>query len=205
MTNIIRNISGSEDRVYAGDTVIWTNTSTSGGTEIYEYNGSTWGTNTALKVNGNAVISGTLYSDRIMAGHIGSAVTALARNTITATDTYANENWTGGTTVGSISYTNSSSSYASILIVVSGRTGLTFGDYSGGSCAFKIFRESTEIYNYGWTPSGQDSKSFATTAVMAPKSTSTFYIKAVKDASDASLYALGTNLQISIIGVSNGG
>ena len=198
------NMSGSEWRVYAGDTVIWTNTSTSGGTEIYEYNGSTWGTNTALKVNGNAVISGTLYSDRIMAGHIGSAVTALASNMITATDNYPNENWTGGTTVGSISYTNSSSSYASILIVVTGRTGVN-GGYAGGSCAFKIFNGTKQILNYGWSPAGQDSKAFATTAVMPPKSTSTFYLRAVKNAADASMYTMGTNMQISIIGVSNGG
>ena len=204
LTNLIRAISGSEDRVYAGDTVIWTNTSTSGGTEIYEYNGSTWGTNTALKVNGNAVISGTLYSDRIMAGHIGSAVTALARNIITATDTFANEDWTGGTTVGSISYTNHSSSYASILIIVTGRTGVN-GEFAGGSCAFKIFNGTTQIFNYGWTPSGQDSKAFSTTVVMPPKSTRTFYVRAVKNASDASTYTLGASLQISIIGVSNGG
>ena len=179
--------------------------STSAGSTIYTYNGTTWVNNTALQVNGDAVINGTLYSDRIMAGHIGSAVTALAGNIITATDTFANENWKNGTTVGSISYTNSSSSYASILVIVSGRTGITVGGYTGGSCAFKIFRGSTEIYNYGWTPSGQDSKSFSTTAVMAPKSTSTFYIKAVKDSASASTYTLGTNMQISIIGVANGG
>lgn len=204
LTNIIRNISGSEDSVYAGDTVIWTNTSTSGGTEIYEYNGSTWGTNTALKVNGNAVISGTLYSDRIMAGHIGSVVTALISNMITATDNYPNENWTGGTTVGSISYTNHSSSYASILISVTGRTGVE-GGFVGGSCAFKIFKENTPIYNYGWSPSGQDSKAFSTTAVLPPKGSATFYVKAVKNASDASLYDMSASMQISIIGVSNGG
>ena len=204
LTNLIMNIPGSEWSVYAGDTVIWTNTSTSGGTEIYEYNGSTWGTNTALRVNGNAVISGTLYSDRIMAGHIGSAVTALASNTVTATDNYPNEYWTVGTTVGSITYTNSSSSYASILIVVTGRTGVS-GESAGGSCAFKIFNGTTEIFNYGWTPSDQDSKSFSTTVVIPPGSTRTFYIKAVKNAGDASLYTLSASLQISIIGVSNGG
>lgn len=203
LNTLIMNMPGSENRVYAGDTVIWTNTTKSGGTEIYEYNDG-WGTNTDLNINGNAIIGGTLYSDRIMAGHIGSAVTAIVGNTVTATDNYPNETWVGGTTIGSITYTNNSSSYASILIIVTGRTGV-HGQYGVGSCAFKIFNGATEIFNYGWTPSGQDSKAFATTVVMPPKSTRTFYVKAVKNASDASLYDMSAALQISIIGVSNGG
>ncbi len=50
-----------------GDQLVVTNSS---GTIIYTYNGSSWGNSTVLQVHGDAVISGTLSANRIVAGSI---------------------------------------------------------------------------------------------------------------------------------------
>ena len=55
------------DSLINGDQVIVTATD---GTEIFQYNGSVWGTNTALKINGNAVIDGTLFASKIASNQI---------------------------------------------------------------------------------------------------------------------------------------
>ena len=83
---IIWALPGAGGASYAGDMVIWTNTASGGGTEIYEYNGSTWGSNTALTINGNAIITGTLYvsGNNITAGTIvGSAIQVASGNSWT--------------------------------------------------------------------------------------------------------------------------
>ena len=57
------------DTLINGDQVIVTATD---GTEIFQYNGSAWGTNTALKINGNAIIDGTLYASKIASNQINA-------------------------------------------------------------------------------------------------------------------------------------
>lgn len=55
----------------SGDQVIVTSSATSGGgTEIFTYKNNVWGTNTALRVNGNAVINGTLSATKLVAGSV---------------------------------------------------------------------------------------------------------------------------------------
>ena len=73
LSSAITSIAGSNGAVKAGDVVIWTNTSSSGGTEIYTYNGATWGINTALKINGNAVIDGTIFANKIATYNLTSS------------------------------------------------------------------------------------------------------------------------------------
>ena len=51
----------------AGDQVIWA-TSYAGGTRIYKFNGTTWGDDTALYIDGSVIITGTLGVDRISSG-----------------------------------------------------------------------------------------------------------------------------------------
>lgn len=95
LTSAIYNIV-TPNVLQKGDQVIVT---ASNGTEIFEYNGSVWGSNTALKVNGNAIIDGTLTADK------------LASNISLTTNGYivANGNYSGswGTTAiaGNTSYT----------------------------------------------------------------------------------------------------
>jgi hypothetical protein len=73
LNNAITSITGSQGIVKAGDVVIWTNTTSSGGTEIYTYNGTSWNINTALKVNGNAIIEGTIFANRIATYNLTSS------------------------------------------------------------------------------------------------------------------------------------
>ena len=56
------------NNLIAGDQVVWVDTrSVVGGTEIYEWDNG-WTTNTALYVNGNAIVSGTLSANDIVSG-----------------------------------------------------------------------------------------------------------------------------------------
>ena len=66
------------DTLINGDQVIVTATD---GTEIFEYNGSAWGTNTALKVNGNAIIDGTLYANKLAANAISGQTITISSST----------------------------------------------------------------------------------------------------------------------------
>lgn len=66
LTNAVYAIV-TPDSLINGDQVIVTATD---GTEIFQYNGSAWGTNTALKINGNAIIDGTLFASKIAANQI---------------------------------------------------------------------------------------------------------------------------------------
>jgi hypothetical protein len=61
----------------AGDTLVVTNTNTgSGWTHIYTFNGSVWTTATALTVNGNQVVTGTLAASALVANELRSTSNA---------------------------------------------------------------------------------------------------------------------------------
>ena len=65
------NALTTQDGLVSGDQVIVTSSATSGGgTEIFTYKNNVWGINTALRVNGNAVINGTLSATKLVAGSV---------------------------------------------------------------------------------------------------------------------------------------
>lgn len=68
-----------------------------GGSELYTYSGSSWVSNTALAVNGNVVVDGTIYASKIAAGTITGD--RLDIGTIT-TSNIADGNITGGKLAG---------------------------------------------------------------------------------------------------------
>lgn len=72
-----------------GDQLVWSTTA-SGGTAIWTYNGSTWSNNTTWTVDGDAVIDGSLYANKL-------ATTALYGKTCFFDDTSNNLSYNGGT------------------------------------------------------------------------------------------------------------
>jgi len=56
-----------------GDSLVLTNSSaTNGWTNIYRYNGSAWANSTVLKIDGDAVVKGTLSVDKLRSGYLGN-------------------------------------------------------------------------------------------------------------------------------------
>ena len=157
----------------------------------------------ASTITAREVHIGSLTSDRISAGHIGTALTVTAFNPIAALATIFDESWVNGTVVGSMTYNNTLNTPVSILISVAGRTGFT-GTYSSSSCSFKIFKDNTQIYSYGWSPANQDAKSMSIVATVDANTVSVFQLRGVKDSASGNGYTLQSNLFISVIGVSQG-
>ena len=83
---------GPSTTYVVGDNLILTNTNTSSGwTNIYKRSSATssgWINSTALNVNGDAIVNGTLHASRITAGHIGTIQTSNVTGDILKTDPY---------------------------------------------------------------------------------------------------------------------
>lgn len=156
----------------------------------------------AGEITANEIHVGSLTSDRITAGHIGTAITGTATNSVGALHPYPDESWSGGTIIGEVYYNNTLNTPVNVLVSVNGRTGFIGGTGNYYS-SFKLFKDGVEIYRYGWTPSSQDSKSMAITTTVAANTISSFQVRGVKDSNGAN-YTLQSNLSISIIGVTKG-
>ena len=154
-------------------------------------------------VTAPTIAAGTITANKITAGHIGTAVSTTATTAISATGYYPNTP-TSATIIGSLTYYNSANTSVKVLINVSGRTGVS-GDTTGASAWFGIYQGSTILFNYGWSPSGQDARTMSAVATIPANSSSTFYFKGAKDSATASAYTLGSSFMISIIGVAQGG
>ncbi len=157
----------------------------------------------AGEITANEIHVGSLTSDRITAGHIGTAVTAVATNPIVVLHSYPDESWSNGTLIGELNYNNTLNTHVNVLVSVNGRTGFIGG---GGNyySAFKLFKDGVEIYNYGWTPSNQDSKAMAVTTTVDANTISSFQVHGVKDLINGASYTLNCKLSMSIIGVTKG-
>ena len=68
---------GSGGIVVSGDSVIWTNTLSTGITDIYNFNGTTWSKNNALKLSGDQIVNGTIFANKIGTYNLTSANTTI--------------------------------------------------------------------------------------------------------------------------------
>lgn len=206
LTNSVYSIV-TPDSLINGDQVIVTATD---GTEIFQYSGSSWGTNTALKINGNAVINGTLYANRIVAGNLGSIVSADMGVNITATATFSTTPTTGGSLLGSITYTNLANTASKVRLSFIGRTGyiVTNPAFAGTNIGtvFLTVRDgsNTLIINGGWTPAWQDSKAMAGLVSIPAATSKTYYVYAYKGTDNASDYTSSAWGNFSAVGVPDG-
>ena len=176
----------------------------SAGTEIYTYSSSSnsWSIRNTLQITGNAVVSGTLYANRIAAGHIGTAISAIATTEITAISTFASApSYSTYTTIGGLTYYNGSNTSVNILVSATGRTGITSGDGSG-AVHMAIYSGGVLISDYGWTPANQDSKALSGVATIGAYGSAYVALKGAKTATTVS--HVGTNMRISIIGIAYG-
>lgn len=158
-------------------------------------------------INGNLVVDGTILARRIVSSDLVTVstsksvtpieVTAVLSVGVTLTDSNTN-------VVFNFTATNTTGVQRKILFVLTGRSGVTSGDFSADSQAFSIFKSTggTPYFQYGWSPAGQDAKAATFTYVMAPTETSVmFYVRTAKTANNS--YDLFYDLQVSAFGARN--
>lgn len=187
-----------------GDQLMLTNSS---GSTIFTRKSARWTNTTAMQVNGSAIITGTLAADRIIANSIASASTFSIDGTVTKVTEFGESLTTSNTNeVSSFTVTNSSSVASKYLMVGVGRSGAS-GSFSGASQALAVFYGQTKVYDYGWSPAGQDSKAFAFTdtipAYNAANPTANSRTYSVRAAKDSSAVTLGINMKATVFGVAN--
>ncbi len=167
------------DVLVDGDNIIYTVDGPGGGTKSARYDNGSWVKNVQLYVDGDAVITGTLSADRIVANSISvsSVMTVLGdiSKELVYPDVLTNVN--GGAPIASFTYTNFSSLAESISVVGSGRSGvLSTENIDDDSQIFAIYRGNVPVFGYGWTPLGQDAKSANFIDTLPPLSSATYDI-----------------------------
>lgn len=194
--NKITSVTGSSTKVI-GDTITISNGINFAATKYWS--GAAW-VLPGVVVDGNLLVNGTISADRIVANSIASAEAFLFSGTPTAVLTFGTAiTSTNSTALNAISVVNSSNVSSKILVVGTGRSGVS-GTYTTESLTFGVFRGSTLKYDYGWSPASQDAKAFAFVDTVPANSTYTYTFRAAKT---STAFNLTFSVPTSVYGVRN--
>ncbi len=158
--------------------------------------------NNTTKINGSKIVAGTIYADTIAANSIAVASSYTIVGTVSAIASFGSSLTIGNTnSVGSFAITNTSTiTPQKLLLTAAGRTGFGGVDGNATSQSFGIFANGAKLFDYGWTPAGQDSKAGCCTFSMSPNSSVTVDIRTAKTNPND---ILTMYLTCSILGVKN--
>lgn len=168
---------------------------------IKYYSGGSWLT-AALVVNGNAVVTGTLTADKIVANHIGAANSVRSSATIVSVGTM-NAAITTGTLIAQLTYSNPTSTTVKLFVSALGRTGYYHaGGLNSGSIGMSIMQGGSSLCDNGWTPAWQDTKAFGAVSAVAANSSVTYYLYGQRDSSDSAWICTAV-MSLTVVGVAN--
>lgn len=160
----------------------------------------------ANSVTANSISSGTITAGKIVANDIavtstytiqGSAVAAVTGSVVAITST-------NSAAVGSFTVTNTNAVAMKIMVVGTGRSGVAASDgiWTGYSQTFGVFVGTTKVYDYGWTPMGEDAKNCTFTYTVPANSSVTFTLRAARNIA-GNITAHSYMMNFSIFGVRN--
>lgn len=205
--NIVTTVTGSSTRVI-GDTVVISNGSSFSETRYWD--GTAW-VSPGVVIDGNLLVNGsiasnkisanTITADRILANQIAVASQYTISGNITTVTSFGASLTTSNTNlISSFSFTNSSNVLARLVMVGTGRTGVS-GSNGTEAQSFAVFDENNEKqFEYGWSPADEDAKSFSFSFNISANSTKTFYVRGAKSSSTPTL---GMTMRAVIVGVRN--
>lgn len=168
---------------------------------IKYYSDGSWLT-AALVVNGNAVVTGTLTADKIVANHIGAANSVRSSATIVSVGTM-NAAITTGTLIAQLTYSNPTSTTVKLFVSALGRTGYYHaGGLNSGTIGMSIMQGGSSLCDNGWTPAWQDTKAFGAVSAVAANSSVTYYLYGQRGSSDSAWICTAV-MSLTVVGVAN--
>ena len=152
-------------------------------------------------ITADRIASSTITADKIVANNIAVASSYNVAGYVTNITAFASTIDLSNTTlVGSFTVSNSSGAQMKIVCVGTGRSGVSVGaNATGQSQSFGIFTGATKVYDYGWSPLGEDAKNCTFTYVIPSGSSVTFSLRACKTSSITHSYSMN----FSVMGVRN--
>jgi len=193
-----QNATGLADKVI-GDWITFN--STTGAKDYYRSSngGDTW-VNAALYVDGNLLVTNTIYADRIVSDNLASATTYYVSGSVTAVGTFGSVLTTSNTnSIGSFTVTNTSGAKKKIVVIGTGRSGINT-PVTTETQSFGVFVGSTSVFDYGWTPLGQDAKACSTVYTIPSGGSVTFDVRGTHTTYSGSH---GIGLNFAVLGVRN--
>ena len=158
--------------------------------------------NNTTTIDGSKITAGTITADTIEANSIAVVESFSVYGVVTSTLAFGtNLTAANSTSVGSFMLVNSSlTSEQKMLLTIAGRSGRISASVPDASTNFGIFIDGVKMFEYGWTPSGEDAKAACTTFVMPKNSSKTIDVRAAKsEATDTISYSLNC----SMLGIKN--
>ena len=151
-------------------------------------------------VTASKIAAGTITADRIEANSIAVATQYTNAGSITAILAFATPITVANTNlISSFTVSNTSNVDCTLSAVGTGRSGAT-GNSTTDSQTLGVFNPSgTLVYDYGWSPAGEDAKTFSFTFFIAAGSSMTFQIRGAK----TSAFSLTLAMKTVVVGVKN--